>query len=75
MFLFLFLSLTTQIWMTRSQAYPTAGPCNFVVLPYVVWVKRRDSVRHSTRQPLLQLPGCKIFSCRLAGITRSAFYL
>ena len=27
----------------------------FVVLPCVVWVKRRDSVRHSTRrQPLLQ---------------------
>ena len=34
---------------------PGRGSCNFTVLPCVVWVKRRDSVRHSTRrQPLLQ---------------------
>ena len=33
---------------------PGRGSCNSIVLPCVVWVKRRDSVRHSTRpQPCL----------------------
>ena len=34
---------------------PARGSCTFVVLPCVVGVKRRDSVRYSTRhQPCLQ---------------------
>ena len=39
----------------------------FVVLPCVVWVKRQDSVRHSTRRhPLLQNE-CGRTSCTLLG--------